>query len=80
LASILLREADDSGRVRTTQGTLAGMLGVQRSSVQRVLKQLESAQLIELRYRYIDLVDRGGLVSLLEDSDAKPSATGRSVS
>lgn len=79
LASILLREADDSGRVRTTQGTLAGMLGVQRSSVQRVLKQLESAQLIELHYRCIDLVDRGGLVSLLEDPDAKPTNAGRSV-
>ena len=65
LASILLREADDAGRVRTTQGTLAGMLGVQRSSVQRVLKQLESARLIELHYRCIDLVDRGGLVALL---------------
>lgn len=80
LASILLREADDSGRVRTTQSTLAGMLGVQRSSVQRVLKQLESAQLVELHYRCIDLVDRGGLVSLLEDPDAKPTNAGRSVS
>lgn len=69
LASILLREADDEGRVRTTQETLAAMLGVQRSSVQRVLKQLESAQLIELRYRCIDLIDRGGLLSLL-DADA----------
>ena len=80
LASILLREADDDGRVRTTQGTLAGMLGVQRSSVQRVLKQLESAQLIELHYRCIDLVDRGGLVSLLEDADAKPAGKSSSVS
>ncbi len=74
LASILLREADDSGRVQTTQGTLASMLGVQRSSVQRVLKHLETAQLIELHYRHIDLIDRGGLVSLLEDSEAKPPA------
>jgi CRP-like cAMP-binding protein len=69
LASILLREADSKGRVRTTQSSLAGMLGVQRSSVQRVLKLLEAAGLVELRYRCIDLVDQGGLVSLLEEAD-----------
>ncbi len=80
LASILLREADDNGRVRTTQGTLAGMLGVQRSSVQRVLKKLESAQLIELHYRCIDLVDRAGLVTLLEESDNKPANADHAVS
>lgn len=70
LTSILLREADECGRVWATQGSLAGMLGVQRSSVQRVLKLLESAGLIELHYRCIDLVDRGGLVSLLEESES----------
>lgn len=80
LASILLREADDAGRVRTTQATLAAMLGVQRSSVQRVLKHLESAELIELRYRCIDLIDRAGLASLLEDPFAKPANASRSVS
>lgn len=80
LASILLREADDGGRVRTTQSTLAAMLGVQRSSVQRVLKQLESAQLIELHYRCIDLIDRAGLVSLLEDPDATTADAGSVVS
>jgi CRP-like cAMP-binding protein len=69
LASILLREADARGRVQATQSSLAGMLGVQRSSVQRVLKLLEAAGLIELHYRRIDLVDRGGLVSLLEEPD-----------
>jgi CRP-like cAMP-binding protein len=73
LASILLREADEDGRVRATQSSLADMLGVQRSSVQRVLKLLEAAGLIELHYRSIDLVDRGGLVSLLEEADTKPA-------
>lgn len=71
LASILLREADGEGRVRTTQGNLAEMLGVQRSSVQRVLKLLEAGGLVELRYRCIDLIDQGGLVSLLEEDDDK---------
>lgn len=69
LASMLLREADDSARVRTTQANLAEMLGVQRSSVQRVLKQLEAAQLIALHYRSIELLDRAGLASLLEEPD-----------
>lgn len=79
LASILLREADSGGRVSATQGSLAAMLGVQRSSVQRVLKQLEAAGLVELRYRSIELVDRAGLVSLLGEPDAKPSRRSRSI-
>ena len=70
LASILLREADDGGRVRATQGSLAAMLGVQRSSVQRVLKTLEVAGLMELHHRSIELVDRAGLASLIEDAEA----------
>ncbi len=80
LASILLREADAHGRVHATQGTLAGMLGVQRSSVQRVLKLLESAGLIELHYRCIDLVDRGGLASLLDQTDTDSAAHGDAIS
>ena len=74
LASILLREADDQGQVRTTQSQLADLLGAQRSSVQRVLKSLAAAGLIELHYRRIELVDRGGLVSLL-DASAPESTT-----
>ena len=70
LASILLREADDVGDVKITQSQLAGLLGVQRSSVQRVLKSLAAAGLIELHYRRIELVDRGGLVSLLDASES----------
>lgn len=71
LASILLREADDNGRVRTTQSSLSSMLGVQRSSVQRVLKQLETAGLVALRFRVIDVVDRVGLTALLGDREAE---------
>jgi len=69
LSSILLREADDEGMVQITQGQLAEMLGVQRSSAQRVLKSLENGGLIELRYRKIHLVDRTALLSLLEVDD-----------
>ena len=67
LASLLLREADAAGRVQITQANLASMLGVQRSSAQRVLKSLETAGLIELKYRTIVLVDRGGLASLVAE-------------
>lgn len=69
LASILLREADDEDRVRTTQSNLSSMLGVQRSSVQRVLKQLEAAGLVELSYRCVDIVDRAALEALLGERE-----------
>ena len=72
LASILVREADKQHRVRITQATLAGMLGVRRSSVQRVLKQLEAADLIALRYRCIDILDQAALASLMEMDDDRP--------
>ena len=65
LASVLLRNADGVGEVKITQKDLGAMLGVQRSSVQRVLKDLESAGLIELGYRRITVADSGGLSSLV---------------
>jgi CRP-like cAMP-binding protein len=70
LASLLLRNADGAGEVKITQKDLGAMLGVQRSSVQRVLKDLESAGLIELGYRRITVADSGGLSSLVDDSQA----------
>lgn len=73
LASILLREADESSRIRVTQAALASMLGVQRSSVQRVLKRLELAQLITTRYRSIEVIDHAGLLLLLEEPDSSKS-------
>lgn len=42
---------------------------LQRSSVQRVPKQLEASELIALRYRCVDLVDRVGLEALLDEAD-----------
>jgi CRP-like cAMP-binding protein len=67
LATVVLRNADETGRVSMSQAQLAALLGVQRTSVQRVLKQLGEAGLIEVGYRRIELVDRAGLLSLLED-------------
>lgn len=70
IASHLLREAGDQRRVDITQAQLAAMLGVQRTSVQRVLKALGDAGLIEVGYGHIELVDLGGLATLLGDDDS----------
>ncbi len=78
LASILLREADDAGVVRITQAHLAEMLGVQRSSAQRVLKALEAADLLELRDRKIAVIDPAGLLALLNDDEPVPGGPIRS--
>jgi CRP-like cAMP-binding protein len=69
LASLLLRQVGADGVVHLTHGQLAELLGVPRASVQRVLKSLESAGLVALHYRRIELVDVGALVSLSDDSD-----------
>lgn len=72
LASLLLRESGTGDTVTITQSRLADLLGVQRSSVQRVLKQLEMSGLIESRYRRITIVDAPGLSALV---DGKPQGT-----
>lgn len=68
LSSILLREGTGTGEVRLTQDHLAEMVGAPRTSVQRVLKSLESAGLIKLHYRRISLVDLDGLKALVGES------------
>jgi len=65
LASLILREADESGRVQITQSNLAALLGVRRSSIHRVLKELEASGLIALRYRSVTVTDRSGLEAVL---------------
>jgi CRP-like cAMP-binding protein len=67
LASILLRETAADGAVHLTHGHLAELLGVPRSSAQRVLKSLEEGGFVKLRYRKIELLDRPGLLSLVGD-------------
>ncbi|ALG84829.1 Crp/Fnr family transcriptional regulator [Gordonia phthalatica] len=59
-AQILLDESVD-GSVRLAQGTLAAMLGVQRQSLNKVLKEFEARGLIQIRYGAIDIVDPEGL-------------------
>jgi CRP-like cAMP-binding protein len=68
IASILLREADEDDEVHLTHSHLAELLGVPRSSVQRVLKTLEAAGLVSLRYRKVGLLDQSGLLSLVDET------------
>jgi len=63
LASLLVREAEQ-GRVRLSQQMLAALVGGRRTSVNRVLKDLEARRLIKLRYRQVEILDPVGLASL----------------
>ena len=61
LASLLSREAEE-GVVKLNQGVLAELLGARRTSVNRVLGQLQSEGLVELRYGQVEIVDPAGLL------------------
>jgi CRP-like cAMP-binding protein len=50
-------------RRRSPQRTLAAMLGVQRPSLNKVLKDLERDGLIRISYSTIEVVDRAGLAA-----------------
>jgi CRP-like cAMP-binding protein len=56
VARLLLDEAVD-GQVALPQRTLAAMLGVQRPSLNKILKELERDGLIAVRYAAIDIRD-----------------------
>lgn len=63
LASLLVREAEQS-RVKLSQQVLASLVGGRRTSVNRVLKDLESRGLVALRYRQVEILDPTGLATL----------------
>ncbi|HEX6450162.1 MAG TPA: helix-turn-helix domain-containing protein [Trebonia sp.] len=52
------------GRVPLPQRTLAAMLGVQRPSLNKVLKDLEREGLIKISYSTIDILDAAGLARI----------------
>jgi CRP-like cAMP-binding protein len=56
VAGLLLDEATD-GQVPLPQRTLAAMLGAQRPSLNKILKELEREGLIGVRYAAIDILD-----------------------
>jgi CRP-like cAMP-binding protein len=60
LALLLLQQAHGN-RVRLSQETLAGMLGVNRSSVNRCLRHLQDSGLVDIGYREIRLLDNDRL-------------------
>jgi CRP-like cAMP-binding protein len=62
-ARLLAEEAED-GRVPLPQRTLAAMLGVQRPSLNKVLKDLERDGLISISYSAIDILDPHRLTRL----------------
>ncbi|MGI9007809.1 MAG: Crp/Fnr family transcriptional regulator [Streptosporangiaceae bacterium] len=61
-AGLLAEEAVD-GRVELPQRTLAAMLGVQRPSLNKVLKDLERDGLIRVSYAAVEVLDRARLTS-----------------
>lgn len=63
VARLLVDEAV-GGAVPFAQRTLAAMLGVQRPSLNKILKDLEARGLIQLGYRSVRLLDRRGLERL----------------
>ncbi|MDI3312794.1 MAG: Crp/Fnr family transcriptional regulator [Mycobacterium sp.] len=60
LAQLLLDLAVD-GSVQLTQHTLAAMLGVQRPSINKILKEFERDRLVHVGYAMIKITDPDGL-------------------
>jgi CRP-like cAMP-binding protein len=60
VAQLLLDEETD-GSVELAQRTLAAMLGVQRPSLNKILKDFEREHLIAVRYAAVDILDAAGL-------------------
>lgn len=63
VARLLLEESVDS-EVRLPQRTLAAMLGVQRPSLNKVLKEFERQGLLTVGYAAIHIVDRSTLLKV----------------
>jgi CRP/FNR family transcriptional regulator, cAMP and macrophage regulator len=60
-ARLLLDEAGNQDVVVLPQRTLAAMLGVQRPSLNKVLRQFEQQGILELSYRSVRILDPAGL-------------------
>jgi CRP-like cAMP-binding protein len=60
LAQLLLDEAVEA-RVELAQRTIAAMLGVQRPSVNKILKEFERDRLITIGYAVIEITNPDGL-------------------
>jgi CRP/FNR family transcriptional regulator, cAMP and macrophage regulator len=58
VAAVLLDQTEDrSGLIRLPQSTLADLLGASRSSVNRILKEMETEGMIRVHYRRVEVLD-----------------------
>lgn len=57
LARILLRLMDEDGRVKATQGELAELIGMTRSSLQRALGELKAAGAVHQEFAALTVTD-----------------------
>jgi CRP-like cAMP-binding protein len=73
--AMLLAEETIDGRIELPQQTLAAMLGVQRPSLNRVLKDLERDGVIRIGYAAIDVLDQVGLADRATRADGRTGAT-----
>lgn len=64
-AALLLRRTDQSDQISITQEQLAGLLGVQRSSISDAIRRLELRGFVQQGYGQITVLDREGLRGLL---------------
>lgn len=74
VAQLLLDEAIDA-RIELAQRTLAAMLGAQRPSINKILKEFERDRLITVGYAVIEITDQHGLRARLNDTAPVPRAT-----
>ncbi len=65
-AAALIRDEVSDGQVHLPQRTLAAMLGVQRPSLNKILKDFELRGLIALSYATIDVLDPAGLAAVAD--------------
>ncbi len=65
VAAVLLRRVDEQGRVELTQEAMARLLGVQRSSVNDVIRRLEILGVAHPGYGHVVVTDPDGLAAML---------------
>ena len=63
VASVLVGRAED-GVLQLSQGNLAELVGHPRTSINRVLKQLEAQGLVRVSYGQVEIVDEAGLAEV----------------
>ncbi len=63
VASVLIRRAED-GVLHLSQGNLAELVGHPRTSINRVLKQLEAEGLVRVSYGQVEILDHAGLAKV----------------